>query len=72
MKIGKAHIVPLARQAVALFEQLHALTADGSEFCFPSFVDSERPMSNATILMALRRQGYAPDQMSAHGSGGRH
>jgi len=34
---------------------------------FPSIRTTKRPMSNNTVLAALRRLGYAKDEMSGHG-----
>jgi integrase len=66
MKMGEQHIVPLAHQAVTILRELHALTAWG-EFVFPSLLTLERPMSNNTVNMALRRLGYTKEQMTGHG-----
>lgn len=63
---GQPHLVPLARQAVTLLEDLRPLTGYG-EYVFPSMLGGKRPMSDNTVRTALRRMGYAPDEMSAHG-----
>lgn len=34
---------------------------------FPSARSPQRPMSNNAVLSALRRMGYATDEMSGHG-----
>jgi integrase len=66
MKMGEQHIVPLARQAVAILRELQALTSFG-EYVFPSLLTLTRPMSNNTVNTALRRLGYTKDQMTGHG-----
>jgi integrase len=66
MKMREQHIVPLSRQAVAILRELHPLTGNG-RFLFPGERTRERPMSNNTILGALRRMGYAKDEMTGHG-----
>jgi integrase len=63
---GRPHLVPLAPQALALLKELHPLTGHG-RYVFPSLLTGERPMSDNTVNMALRRLGYAKDEMSAHG-----
>lgn len=63
---GRPHFVPLAPQAVAVLRELHPLTGHG-HFVFPSIRTGERPMSDNTVNAALRRMGFASDQMSAHG-----
>lgn len=66
MKMRKAHHVPLSRQAVALFQEVHAITG-AKGWVFPSVRTRARPMSENTVNAALRRLGYATDQMTAHG-----
>jgi integrase len=66
MKMREAHIVPLARQAVDLLRNLHAITGDG-KFVFPSLRTPDRPISENTINAALRRLGYAKEEMTGHG-----
>ncbi len=65
-KTRTQHIVPLSRQAVALLEEIHPLTGRG-RYVFPSARSSTRPMSDNTILAAMRRMGIQKDQMSGHG-----
>jgi len=66
MKMRSAHIVPLSKQAIDIFREIEPLTGRG-RYVFPSLRTSERPMSNNTILGALRRLGYAKEEMSGHG-----
>ena len=66
MKMGKAHVVPLSRQAVAIIEELKALTG-GGRYLFPSIRTASRPISDNTINAALRRLGYTSDEMTGHG-----
>lgn len=66
MKMGDAHIVPLAAQAVGILTELRALTGNGT-YLFPSLRSRERPMSENTLNAALRRLGYTTEQMTAHG-----
>ena len=66
MKMREAHLVPLSTQAVSLLRELHAYTGRG-RYLFPSARSASRPMSNNAILAALRRMGFAKDEMSGHG-----
>jgi len=66
MKMREPHLVPLAPQAVAILRELHPLTGRG-RYVFPSARSPQRPMSNNAVLSALRRMGYATDEMSGHG-----
>lgn len=65
-KMRKAHHVPLSRQAIALFREMHSATGPIG-YVFPSIRTRKRPMSDNTINAALRRLGYATDEMTAHG-----
>jgi len=63
---GRPHFVPLASQALALLAELRPITGHG-RYVFPSLLTGERPMSDNTVNVALRRMGYTKDEMSAHG-----
>ena len=62
------HIVPLARQAVAILEELKPLTGHGL-YVFPSerTPSGIRCMSGNTVNAALKRLGYGKDKMTGHG-----
>jgi integrase len=66
MKMREPHLVPLSTQAVEILKELHALTGDG-RYVFPGARSNSRPMSDNAILAALRRMGFAKDEMSGHG-----
>lgn len=66
MKMKESLLVPLATQAVAILQDLHALTGNGS-YVFPNPRTDQRPMSNNGVLSALRRMGYDKDEMTGHG-----
>lgn len=53
MKKGRPHLVPLSRQAVAMFEELKKL-ASGSEWVFPSRNTIGQPMAHSTLNVAVR------------------
>ena len=66
MKMRRQHIVPLSTQAVSILEDLYYVTGDGT-YLFPSIRTATRPISDATMLNALRRMGYQKQEMSVHG-----
>jgi integrase len=66
MKMRREHRVPLPRQTISLLRELHSLTGNG-ELVFPSIRSNSRPMSENTLNAALRRMGYAKDEVVAHG-----
>lgn len=64
---GEDHIVPLARQAVEILEQLFRLTGH-SGVVFPCVGRKGRFLSNNTLNAALRAMGYCTqEQVTAHG-----
>ncbi|MEE9326879.1 MAG: integrase arm-type DNA-binding domain-containing protein [Cocleimonas sp.] len=67
-KTETPHIVPLARQAIALFERLKPITGH-CPYVFPSLKtpNGERTISENTLNSALRGMGYSAEQMCAHG-----
>ncbi|MFA7269474.1 MAG: integrase arm-type DNA-binding domain-containing protein [Sterolibacterium sp.] len=66
MKMREPHLVPLSTQAVEILRELHALTGAG-RYVFPGARTNGRPMSDNAVLAALRRMGFAKDEMSGHG-----
>jgi integrase len=66
MKMAQPHMVPLSRQSLALVLQLRAIANHGT-FLFPAFHTNKRCMCDGTLNQALRRLGYANDEMTAHG-----
>ncbi len=66
MKVREAHVIPLAKQAIAILRELQSLTGNGS-YVFPSLRTGWRPMSENTVNAALRRLGYDKDTMTGHG-----
>jgi integrase len=73
-KMRRPHRVPLPRQALEILTDLRRITGDGA-LVFPGYGMSggtgrkiaPKPMSENTLNGALRRMGYGPDDMTAHG-----
>jgi integrase len=65
MKMKTPHIVPLSTQAVEVLKAIHELRGR-SGLLFAGERDHDKPMSNNTILGALKRMGYA-GRMTGHG-----
>jgi integrase len=66
MKMRRDHIVPLSRQSLELLCKMRRSTGDG-KYIFPSNRTPNRPMSDATILAALRAIGYTKEEIVPHG-----
>lgn len=65
-KMRRPHRVPLPRQPVEILRELRDLTGT-SALVFPSVRSFIRPISENTMNAALRRMGYAKDEMTSHG-----
>jgi len=63
---GQSHLVPLSNQAISILRELQPLTGH-SRYVFPGHRSPLRAMSDNAILSALRRMGFAKDEMSGHG-----
>lgn len=66
MKMKNPHIVPLSARALEVLRELHELTG-GGKYLFPSVRSTTRPISNNTMNAALRRLGYASNEVVSHG-----
>ncbi len=66
MKMRREHHVPLARQALKILLDLKEINGKG-RLLFPGTRSVERPISENTLNAALRRMGYAQDEVCAHG-----
>ena len=73
MKMKLPHFVPLSKQVVTLLRELETITKKPEltdprypAFVFPSITRRSKPLSNTTLLMALRRMGYYR-RMTGHG-----
>ena len=66
MKMRKPHQVPLCRQSIVILQEIRSITGPWG-YVFPSMRSRTRPMSENTLNAALRRLGYASDEMTAHG-----
>ena len=66
MKMRSKHIVPLSKQAIAIFKELKNHTGH-LQYVFPATTSVKRPMSENTINMALRRMDYDNTEVTGHG-----
>ncbi len=60
------HLVPLTRQSLEILREAHLLTGSG-KLVFTGLRTASRPLNENTLNAALRRMGYAKDEMTAHG-----
>ncbi len=66
MKMRRPHDVPLSRQALTVLRDVWGLS-HGNGLVFSSIRSATRPLSENAMNSALRRMGYAKDEMCAHG-----
>ena len=67
MKMRRAHIVPLSKQALAILQDQKEETGHlNTDFVFPSQIRPKKPMSDGTVNKAIKRLGFG-DEMVAHG-----
>jgi integrase len=68
MKMRRPHRIPLVAQAVSILKTLHPVTGHNAfGLVFPGVRVASRPVSENTLGAALRRLGYSPNDMTAHG-----
>lgn len=60
MKMKDPHLVPLSKQAIAVLEQLKELNGD-KRLILPSISRANKPISEGTMLGAIRRMGFHSD-----------
>ena len=65
MKMNKDHIVPLSDQSIRILKEIRDMH-NNKTYVFPSRENSQRHMSNNTVLMAIKRMGYR-GKMTGHG-----
>jgi integrase len=65
MKNRRKHIVPLPTQCMEILKNIRG-GKFSPEWVFPGF-SASRPLSENGVLSALRRMGYTPQEMTAHG-----
>jgi integrase len=65
MKMRNPHFVPLSRQAMEIFKELHKITGNHG-FIFFSPANKDKHLSNNAVLSALKWMGYKK-RMTGHG-----
>ena len=66
MKMRLDHMVPLSSQSLEILRGLYEVSGDG-RLMFPGLRSPEKAISDAAFIAALRRMGYAKEEMCAHG-----
>lgn len=66
MKMRRPHDVPLSRQAIEILQGVWPMWEQGV-LVLPSIRSPRKPLSENALNSALRRMGYANNEMTAHG-----
>lgn len=67
MKSGRDHILPLSKQSIeVLLDQQKETGQFNTPWVFPGQIDPQKPMSDGTVNMGIKRLGYH-NRMTAHG-----
>lgn len=59
-------ILPLPHQVIDILKEVEVNALSGV-YVFPSSIHKDRPLSDNTLISALRRMGYAKDEFVPHG-----
>ncbi len=65
MKTKKEFILPLPKNVIELLYEVNKITGQ-EEYIFPSYRQRNRPMSDNTLLSAIRRMGYTKEEFVPH------
>ena len=66
MKTKKEHLIPLTDTTIAILKEMYAFSSD-AKYIFHSLRSKTSPMSDATMINALRRMGYSKEEIVPHG-----
>ena len=66
MKVKEEFILPLPPQVIDILTEMKKYSGSG-EYVFPSFRAKDKPMSDNTLISAIRRMGYTKDEFVPHG-----
>ena len=66
MKTKKEFILSLPHQVIKLLEEVKIYNID-SQYVFPGIRSRDRPISDNTLISALRRMGYKKEEFVPHG-----
>jgi integrase len=65
MKTKEEFILPLPTQAIEILKEVQALSGE-DKYVFPSIRGKDNPMSDNTLISALRRMGYTKEEFVPH------
>ena len=66
MKTKREHLIPLTDTTITILKEMYAFSSD-AKYIFHSLRSKTSPMSDATLVNALRRMGYSKEEIVPHG-----
>ena len=66
MKVKKEFILPLPHQVIAILKEYKDLGIDNNRVIFNGIRSDNKPISDNTLISALRRMGYTKEQLVPH------
>ncbi len=66
MKTGKDLLIPLTDTTIGILKEMEEFSGD-AKYIFHSLRNRTSPMSDATLVNALRRMGYSKEEIVPHG-----
>ncbi len=66
MKTKEEFILPLPNQVILILEEIKQFSG-GGRYVFPSFRAKDKPMSDNTLISAIRRMGFTKEEFVPHG-----
>lgn len=66
MKTKTEFVLPLPHQVIDILKEVEVNALSGI-YVFPSSIHKDRPLSDNTLISALRRMGYSKDEFVPHG-----
>lgn len=67
MKNGKAHLVPLSDQAIAILKKMQIKGDKGNIFLSEMYKKKVKPVNENAVLIAIKSLGFQTGEMSTHG-----
>lgn len=65
MKTKEEFILPLPEQVISILKEIREINGN-DRYVFPSFRTKNKPMSDNTLISALRRMGYTKEEFVPH------
>lgn len=65
MKTKIEFVLPLSNHVIELLKEMQLFSGNG-KYVFPSFRQKDKPLSDNTLISALRRMGYTKDEFVPH------